>query len=36
VRLVAVDLLRAGGVPRPEAQEAVRSAVAERLDDGGD
>ena len=24
VRLVAVDLLRAGGVPRPEAQEAVR------------
>jgi hypothetical protein len=26
VRLVAVDLLRAGGVPRPEAQHAVRSA----------
>jgi uncharacterized membrane protein YgaE (UPF0421/DUF939 family) len=26
VRLVAVDLLRAGGVPRPEAQQAVRSA----------
>jgi uncharacterized membrane protein YgaE (UPF0421/DUF939 family) len=26
VRLVAVDLLRAGGMPRPEAQEAVRSA----------
>ena len=25
-RLVAVDLLRAGGVPRPEAQQAVRSA----------
>jgi hypothetical protein len=33
VRLVAVDLLRAGGVPRPEAQQAVRSAPAERLDD---
>jgi uncharacterized membrane protein YgaE (UPF0421/DUF939 family) len=32
VRLVAVDLLRAGGVPRPEAQQAVRSAPAERLD----
>jgi uncharacterized membrane protein YgaE (UPF0421/DUF939 family) len=26
VRLVAVDLLRAGGLPRPEAQQAVRSA----------
>lgn len=33
VRLVAVDLLRAGGIPRPEAQQAVRSAAAERLDD---
>jgi uncharacterized membrane protein YgaE (UPF0421/DUF939 family) len=33
VRLVAVDLLRAGGVPRTEAQRAVRSAGAERLDD---
>jgi hypothetical protein len=33
VRLVAVDLLRAGGVPRPEAQDAVRSAPAERLED---
>jgi uncharacterized membrane protein YgaE (UPF0421/DUF939 family) len=32
VRLVAVDILRAGGVPRPEAQQAVRSAVGERLD----
>jgi uncharacterized membrane protein YgaE (UPF0421/DUF939 family) len=32
VRLVAVDLLRAGGVPRPEAQQAVRSAAAERLE----
>ncbi len=32
VRLVAVDLLRASGMPRPEAQAAVRSAVAERLD----
>jgi uncharacterized membrane protein YgaE (UPF0421/DUF939 family) len=31
VRLVAVDLLRASGMPRPEAQAAVRSAVAERL-----
>lgn len=30
VRLAAVDLLRAGGVPRPEAQQAVRSAGAER------
>jgi uncharacterized membrane protein YgaE (UPF0421/DUF939 family) len=35
VRLVAVDILRAGGVPRPEAQHAVRSAVAERLDETG-
>jgi uncharacterized membrane protein YgaE (UPF0421/DUF939 family) len=26
VRLVAVDLLKAGGMPRPEAQQAVRSA----------
>jgi hypothetical protein len=26
VRLLAVDLLRAGGMPRPEAQQAVRSA----------
>jgi uncharacterized membrane protein YgaE (UPF0421/DUF939 family) len=33
VRLVAVDLLRAGGVPRAEAQQAVRSAPPERLDD---
>jgi hypothetical protein len=33
---VAVDLLRAGGVPRPEAQQAVRTAVAVRLDDAGD
>jgi uncharacterized membrane protein YgaE (UPF0421/DUF939 family) len=33
VRLVAVDLLRAGGVPRPEAQQAVRNAPAERLDE---
>ena len=32
VRLVAVDLLRAGGVPRAEAQQAVRRG-AERLDD---
>jgi len=32
VRLVAVDLLRAGGVPRPEAQDAVRTAPAERLE----
>jgi uncharacterized membrane protein YgaE (UPF0421/DUF939 family) len=32
VRLVAVDLLRAGGLPRPEAQQAVRTATAERLD----
>lgn len=33
VRLVAVDLLRAGGMPRPEAQSLVRGAHAERLDD---
>src|SRR4051794_30196358 len=32
VRLVAVDLLRAGGMPRAEAQEAVRSAPAEPLE----
>ena len=32
VRLVAVDLLRAGGRPRAEAQQAVRGAPAERLD----
>jgi uncharacterized membrane protein YgaE (UPF0421/DUF939 family) len=32
VRLVAVDLLRAGGLPRPEAQQAVRTATAERLE----
>jgi uncharacterized membrane protein YgaE (UPF0421/DUF939 family) len=32
-RILAVDLLRAGGVPRPEAQQAVRTAAAERLDD---
>ena len=31
VRLVAVDLLRAGGMPRAEAQEAVRSAPPETL-----
>jgi uncharacterized membrane protein YgaE (UPF0421/DUF939 family) len=31
VRLVAVDLLRAGGMPRAEAQQAVRSAPPERL-----
>ena len=35
VRLVAVDLLRAGGIPREEAQQAVRSATAQRLDEGG-
>jgi uncharacterized membrane protein YgaE (UPF0421/DUF939 family) len=32
VRLVAVDLLRAGGVPRAEAQAAVRGAEPEKLD----
>jgi uncharacterized membrane protein YgaE (UPF0421/DUF939 family) len=32
VRILAVDLLRAGGVPRAEAQQAVRSAPAENLD----
>jgi uncharacterized membrane protein YgaE (UPF0421/DUF939 family) len=31
VRLVAVDLLRAGGMPRAEAQEAVRGAPPEKL-----
>jgi uncharacterized membrane protein YgaE (UPF0421/DUF939 family) len=31
VRLVAVDLLRAGGVPRAEAQQAVRAAAPEKL-----
>ena len=31
VRILAVDLLRAGGVPRAEAQQAVRSAPAENL-----
>jgi uncharacterized membrane protein YgaE (UPF0421/DUF939 family) len=31
VRLVAVDLLRAGGMPRAEAQAAVRGAEPERL-----
>jgi uncharacterized membrane protein YgaE (UPF0421/DUF939 family) len=31
VRLVAVDLLRAGGMPRAEAQEAVRGAPPETL-----
>jgi uncharacterized membrane protein YgaE (UPF0421/DUF939 family) len=31
VRLVAVDLLRAGGMPRAEAQQAVRAAHAEKL-----
>ena len=34
VRLVAVDLLQAGGVPRADAQQAVRGAAPERLDDG--
>jgi uncharacterized membrane protein YgaE (UPF0421/DUF939 family) len=33
VRLVAVDLLRAGGMPRPEAQQLVRAAPAQRLAD---
>jgi hypothetical protein len=33
VRIVAVDILRASGVPRPEAQQAVRTAEAERLDE---
>jgi uncharacterized membrane protein YgaE (UPF0421/DUF939 family) len=33
VRLVAVDLLRAGGVPRSEAQQAVRRAPPERVDE---
>jgi uncharacterized membrane protein YgaE (UPF0421/DUF939 family) len=32
VRIVAVDLLRAGGMPRAEAQQAVRGAAPERLD----
>ena len=31
VRLVAVDLLRAGGMPRAEAQDAVRGATPEKL-----
>ena len=31
VRLVAVDLLRAGGMPRAEAQQAVREAPPEKL-----
>jgi uncharacterized membrane protein YgaE (UPF0421/DUF939 family) len=31
VRLVAVDLLRAGGMPRADAQEAVRGAAPEKL-----
>jgi uncharacterized membrane protein YgaE (UPF0421/DUF939 family) len=31
VRLVAVDLLRAGGMPRAEAQEAVRGAPPEKV-----
>jgi uncharacterized membrane protein YgaE (UPF0421/DUF939 family) len=35
VRLVAVDLLQAGGLPRADAQQAVRGAAPERLDDGG-
>jgi len=35
VRLVAVDLLRAGGVPRSDAQHAVRSAPAESLEQHG-
>jgi uncharacterized membrane protein YgaE (UPF0421/DUF939 family) len=33
IRWLGVDLLRAGGVPRAEAQQAVRAAPAERLDD---
>ena len=33
VRILAVDLLRAGGVERPDAQHAVRSATAERLEE---
>jgi uncharacterized membrane protein YgaE (UPF0421/DUF939 family) len=33
VRILAVDLLRAGGVPRADAQQAVRGAAPERLDD---
>jgi hypothetical protein len=33
VRLVAVDLLRAGGMPRADAQQAVRAAPPERVDD---
>ena len=36
VRLVAVDLLRAGGVERSDAQHAVRTAPAEPLDDPED
>jgi uncharacterized membrane protein YgaE (UPF0421/DUF939 family) len=32
VRLVAVDLLRAGGLPRAEAQDAVRTAPPETLE----
>jgi uncharacterized membrane protein YgaE (UPF0421/DUF939 family) len=32
VRLVAVDLLRASGMTRPEASQAVRTAPSERLD----
>jgi uncharacterized membrane protein YgaE (UPF0421/DUF939 family) len=35
VRLVAVDLLRAGGMPRGEAQQAVRTAPGERLGEDG-
>jgi uncharacterized membrane protein YgaE (UPF0421/DUF939 family) len=31
VRLVAVDLLRAGGMPRAEAQQAVRGAAPEKV-----
>jgi uncharacterized membrane protein YgaE (UPF0421/DUF939 family) len=34
VRLVAVDLLQAGGLPRADAQQAVRAAAPERLADG--
>ena len=33
VRILAVDLLRAGGIERSDAQHAVRSAAAERLDE---
>jgi hypothetical protein len=35
VRLVAVDLLRAAGMTRAEASQAVRAAPSERLDESG-